>query len=463
MMFEKEIYLQRRKALMEKVGNGLVLLLGNGEIGRNYTANEYRFRQDSTFLYYTGLNHPHLVAIFDTEEHSAYLFGNDFSMEDLIWVGSHTPMKAIAASTGIHNTYSLDKVQEVLAKAVAKGRSIHFLPPYRLENSIHLQQWLQIPLQELKGKASNTLIQAVVQQRSVKQDVELAAMEEAVNLSRAIHIALMKRAKAGMKEAVLAGIAEGIARADGNGLAYFPIVTVQGQTLHNHVDQNTLKAGQMVLADVGAENTLGYAGDITRTFPVSKRFTVQQKEIYELVLEANEMAIAHIRPGVLYRDIHFMAARVLVEGLKALGLMQGDTETIVAEGAHALFMPHGLGHAIGLDVHDMEDLGEEFVGYTTDIQRSKQFGAAYLRFAKALQVGYTLTVEPGIYFIPALIDSWQKERKFAQFINYQQLQGYRNFTGIRIEDDILVTSEGCRVLGNPIPKTIKEVEALRGG
>ena len=460
-MFSKEIYLQRRKTLMEKVGNGIILLLGNGEVGRNYKANEYRFRQDSIFLYYTGLENPHVAAILDADSHITHFFGHDSSMDDVIWTGNETSLKTLAAKTGIHNTYPFGHIASMLQQAIAQGRKIHFLPPYRHENSLYLHTWLGFPIVHLNEKSSITLVQAIVNQRTVKNDEELREMEVAVNISRAIHISLMQRAKAGMKEAELVGIAEGIARAAGNGLAYFPIVTVQGQILHNHYDQNTLVAGQMVLADVGAESCGCYAGDITRTFPVNQQFTTQQKEVYQIVLEANEQVIAHIRPGVTYQAMHLLAARIITEGLKALGLMKGDTDAAVAEGAHALFMPHGLGHLIGLDVHDMEDLGEDYVGYTADIVRSKQFGTAYLRFAKMLQTGYTLTVEPGIYFIPALIDKWQKERKFTSFINYDKISDYRNFTGIRIEDNVVVTSDGCRVLGNPIPKSIAAIEALR--
>jgi Xaa-Pro aminopeptidase len=286
-------------------------------------------------------------------------------------------------------------------------------------------------------------------------------MEKAVTISGQMHIAAMRGAMVGIKEAQLAGIVEGIAIGAGGDLAYPAILTVNGQTLHNHYHGNTLQSGQLILGDFGAETAMHYAGDITRTFPVDKQFTEQQKHIYQLVLQAEMAAIEALKPGVPYRDIHLMAARIMADGLKDLGLMKGDMEAAVAEGAHALFFPHGLGHMLGLDVHDMEDLGEDYVGYTDQIKRSEQFGLRSLRLGRELEAGFVLTVEPGLYFIPELIDQWQAAGKHKDFINYDKVADYRDFSGVRIEDNVLITEDGYRVLGEPIPKTVAEVEALR--
>ena len=332
------------------------------------------------------------------------------------------------------------------------------LPPYRMRNAQKLQTWLDIPMELAAAQASVELIRAVVAQRSIKTEVEIAEMEQAVTVSGVIHTALMRHAKAGMQEAQLAGIAKGTAVGMNGDLAYPPIVTVNGQTLHNHHHHHILQSGQLVLVDAGAETHMRYAGDITRTFPVDGKFTQQQKEIYEIVLDAEMSVIRMLKAGIAYRDMHILAAARIVEGLKGIGLMRGDTNEAVAAGAHALFFPHGLGHHIGLDVHDMEDLGEDYVGYDAHIRRSTQFGTAYLRLGKRLEAGNVITVEPGIYFIPELIDRWQHEGKFTNFINYNALEAYRDFSGIRIEDDVLITAKGNRVLGEPIPKTVAEVE-----
>jgi Xaa-Pro aminopeptidase len=460
-MLSKGLYLQRRKQLMEQIGEGLIVLMGNEEVGMNYAANTYPFRQDSSFLYFVGLNQPNLTAIIDVEAYKTHLFGNDFIMEDIIWMGEQSSIKELAAQVGIHNCADHQQVAAVIQQAKQANRTIHFLPPYRLRNAQKLSAWLDIPLDTIDSHVSQKLVKAVIAQRSVKTAEEIAEMEKALNYSKIIHETLMQRAKAGMKEAALAGMAQGIALAMEGNLAYPPIVTVHGQTLHNHYYGNTLQSGQLLLVDVGADVASHYASDITRTFPVDTTFSNQQKEIYEIVLQANTAVIAQLKPNVAYRDMHFLAAKIIVEGLTALGLMKGNADEAVAAGAHALFMPHGLGHLIGLDVHDMEDLGEDYVGYDANQQRSEQFGTAYLRLAKKMLSGYTLTVEPGIYFIPQLINQFQQERKFTNFIEYAKLDKYQTFGGIRIEDNVLITNDGCRVLGEPIAKTVAEIEALR--
>ncbi|RMG85118.1 MAG: aminopeptidase P family protein [Bacteroidetes bacterium] len=462
-MFSTQTYVNRRKILKEKLESGLVLFPGNNEVGMNYGANPYHFRQDSNFLYYIGIDHPGMAAVLDLDEGTDTLFGDDLSIDDIVWMGEQPTLSEWAAKTGIEHTQPSARLGEVVKKAVADGRTVHYLPPYRDDVRIKLYQWLGIPFEALKARASEAFIRAVVAQRSHKSEEEIAEMEKAVAITRAMHVAAMKAARPGMTEANLTGIVHGIAVSMGGELSYPAILTKDGQTLHNHFHGNVLEEGQMVLGDFGAETAMHYAGDITRTFPVSPQFSTRQKEIYQIVLDAENDAIAALRPGVPYKDIHLAAARQMTEGLKSLGLMKGDPDEAVAAGAHALFFPHGLGHMIGLDVHDMEDLGEDFVGYSDTITRSDQFGTAYLRLGRQLEPGFVLTVEPGIYFIPQLIDLWASEGKFKDFIDYDRVNTWRDFGGIRIEDNVLITNTGHRVLGPAIPKTIEEVEAIRKG
>lgn len=460
-MFPTKTYIKRRQQLIKKVNSGLILLMGNEESSMNYTDNHYHFRQDSNFLYFLGLDMPSLTGIIDIDNNETILFGNELTIDDIIWTGPQTFLKELAAQVGVKTVKPTNTIASHLKKAKKSGRQIHFLPPYRSENKLKLSDWLGIQVRGLCSLVSIPLVKAVIDLASIKSAEEVAEMEKAVNITRKMHIGAMIYAQAGMTEAEVTGKVHGIAVSGGGNLSYPIILTVNGQTLHNHSHSNILKKGQLVLGDFGAETAMHYAGDITRTFPVSKKFTTQQKEIYQIVLNANMACIKASKPGVLYKDVHLEAARIKVEGLKALGIMKGDTEAAVKAGAHALFFPHGLGHMIGLDVHDMEDLGEDLVGYDETVKRSDQFGLAYLRLGKALQTGFVITVEPGLYFIPELIDKWKTEKKFTDFINYNKLDAYRSFGGIRIEDDVLITKKSQRVLGNHIPKTIKEVENLR--
>jgi len=345
-----------------------------------------------------------------------------------------------------------------LSNAMKAGQEIHFLPPYRGETMIQLSQLLNKSIDEIKNGASVELIKAVVKLKEVKDEYEIAEIEKAVGIAYLMHTTSMKMAMPGMVEQEIAGTIEGISLALGGPVSFPIILSMDGQTLHNHYHGNVLEKGRMMVTDAGAETQLHYASDITRTVPVGGKFNARQAEIYQIVLDTNVKAIENIKPGVHYRDIHFLAARVIVDGLKQADLMKGDTETAVAAGAHTLFMPHGLGHMMGMDVHDMEGLGEDYVGYDETVSRSGQFGTAYLRLAKPLKPGFVLTVEPGIYFIPALIDKFRSEGKFTDFINYDKVETYKDFGGIRIEDDVLVTENGNRVLGKHIPKTIEEVE-----
>ena len=356
-------------------------------------------------------------------------------------------------------TAALNDLSAALQEALQKGRTVHFLPPYRPETLLKLGKLLGIKPEEAKAKASLALLKGVVAQRSAKSDEEVGEIETALKTTAKMYDAAMRMAQPGIWEKDIAGRVDGLAITGGVGTAFPTILTRNGQILHNHEHANRLKKGDLLVVDAGAESPLHYAADITRTIPIGGKFSGRQLEVYDIVLASQEAAIKAIRPGIKYRDIHLQTARIIAGGLKGIGLMKGDIEEAVLQGAHALFFPHGLGHMLGLDVHDMEDLGEQYVGYDETIQRSQQFGLAYLRMAKDLRPGYVMTVEPGIYFIPALIDLWRTEGKFLDFIAYDKLESYRDFGGIRIEDDVLVTKDGRRVLGRPIPKKPDKIAA----
>lgn len=459
-MFKKETYIQRRNRLQKDLGSGLVIFLGNNYVGMNYAANTYPFRQDSNFLYFFGLDKAGMAASIDIDKNEAILYGHNATIDDIVWEGQVPSMSALAEKCGMEKTAAPQELERTIQQAKEKGQQIHFLPPYRHDNMIRLANMLDISVEQLKTKASVDLIKAVAAQRSIKTAEEIAEMEDAVNITGQMHVAVMKGARAGVKEAELAGLAQSIAYGKGMGLAYPVILSKDGQTLHNHYHGNILQEGQLVLGDFGAQNRMYYAGDITRTMPVSGHFTQKQKEIYEIVLKAEVDSIKACKAGVKYKDIHLGAAEIIATGLKNLGLMKGNPAEAVQAGAHALFFPHGLGHHIGLDVHDMEDLGENHIGYDEETSRSEQFGTKYLRLGKELQSGNVITVEPGIYFIPELIDKWNQEKQHTDFINYEALESYRDFGGIRIEDNILIEENGSKILGEAIPKSVEELEAL---
>ena len=456
-MFSAQTYIERRNALKRSVGSGLILIMGNEEAPMNYRDNTFRYRQDSNFLYFFGISLTGLSAIIDVDSGEEIIFGNEFTIDDIIWVGPQPTLAEQARRVGVYRT----EMPTNISKRLKNTQKIHFTPPYRYDNILRLSEWLGIPSAQLKEKASVELIKAIVAIRSIKTDEEIVQMEDAVNISRKMHITAMQLTAAGKREYEIVAAIHGKALEGGGDLAYPIIFSINGQTLHNHYHGNTMINGRLVINDSGAENGMFYAGDITRTFPVSKRFTEKQKEIYEIVLRMEVDSIAALRPSVMYKEIHLSANRILLEGMKDLGFLNGNIDEMLAEGVQGLFMPHGLGHAIGLDVHDMEDLGEQYVGYRDGLERSTQLGLKSLRLAKELEVGNVLTVEPGIYFIPELIDKWKSESKFTNFINYVKLESYRDFGGVRIEDNCLVTSEGSKTLGKPIPKTVEEVEALR--
>ncbi|MCJ7679193.1 MAG: aminopeptidase P family protein [Candidatus Aminicenantes bacterium] len=458
-MFDPKIYKERRSTLRRTIKSGIAVFIGNEEMPMNYPANPYHYRQDSTFLYYFGLAQPGLAGIVDADENTDILFGDDLDIDDIIWMGDQPRMTDRGALAGLSIVRPAVDFSAVIKNAASAGRPVHFLPPYRADIVFRLSDLLNIPPAEVKGSASTTLIKAVVAQRSFKIDEEVAEIEAALDITFAMYAAALKAIKPGRYEKEVVGALEAPILSAGCLPAFPTILTVNGQILHNHHHGNRMDKGRLLVVDSGSESPGNYASDITRTFPVSGTYTSKQKEIYAIVLEAQMKAINSVRPGELYRDSHLLAARTIADGLKDIGLMKGNMAAAVEQGAHALFFPHGLGHHMGLDVHDMEDLGENHVGYDDTIERSNQFGLAYLRMAKELKPGYVLTVEPGIYFIPALIDLWKSEKKFTEYINYDKLDAYRDFGGARIEDDILVTESGCRVLGKPIPKMIKDIEA----
>jgi len=457
-MFDKKVYQTRRDKLCQRMKSGLLLFLGNNESPMNYPANPYRYRQDSTFLYFFGLSHPGLAAVIDIDEGRQTIFGNDLDLDDIIWMGPQPALKSRCAKVGINETRPLAKLEETIKIARQNGRQIRFLPPYRPENTLQLEKLLGIQHDAIKSYASPDFVKAVIALRSLKSREEIAEIERALSTTAAMYREAMAMTRPGIFERDIAGKMEGLALAGGGQMAFPAIVTVHGETLHNHYHGNMLKKGDLLLIDSGCETESGYASDITRTIPVGGKFSSQQKEIYETVLDMQLTAIAMIKPGVSYRAIHLKTCDILVRHFKELGLMKGDVGAAVAAGAHALFFPHGLGHMMGLDVHDMEDLGENDVGYDEKTKRSEQFGLASLRLAKPLAPGYVLTVEPGIYFIPALIDQWQAGKKAASFIDYAAVEKFRKFGGMRIEDNVLVTAKGVQVLGKPIPKQTAAVE-----
>ncbi len=462
-MFEKQVYVERRLKLRKKIKSGLVLILGNTESPMNYRSNTYRFRQDSNFLYFFGLDIPGLVGVIDIEDGKDCLYGTDFEIDDVIWMGPQPTLKELGERVGILSTHPLKELSSTINRAIRHGRKIHFLPPYRAENILLLEQLLGISQSMVKTYASVELIKAIVSLRSIKEDVEIAEIEKACAVGYQMHVTAMKMSKPGITEQAITGAIEGVAIAHGY-MPSFPIILSQnGETLHNHDHSQTLTSGRLLLVDSGAEIDSHYASDFTRTIPVDGRFTERQKEIYNIVLAANNKAIEMAKPGIPYIDVHRASARVIAEGLINLGLMKGNPDEAVANGAHALFFPHGLGHMMGLDVHDMEDLGENFVGYDDEISRADQFGIAYLRLGRRLQKGFVITVEPGIYFIPALIQKWKSEKINESFINYPAVEAYIGFGGIRIEDDILITENGSRIIGKRVPVTVNEIEETMRG
>ena len=452
-MFSKETYMMRRKQLMKDVKRGVILILGNSDSPFNYPANTYSFRQDSTFRYFFAHDLQNLVGVIDIDEGKEYLFGEDVDMDDIIWTGPVPSIHDRALEVGVENSGSISDLRKFMDAVVFAGRKVHFVPPYRAENVNFISELLHIDRHYVKAYVSVELIAACVKQRSIKSEEEIAEIEKAIATAYNMHTTMMKMAaKEGTYEYEIAGRMEGEALAGGGPVSFPIILTTHGEILHGHDHSLQIKKGRMIVSDAGCENPQGYCSDITRSVPVGGKFSSRQKDIYEAVLAAQTLVPSLIAPGVKYSDIHIAAVSRLASALKELGLMKGNLQDAVAQGAKGMFMPHGLGHMMGLDVHDMENYGEK------KNVRSTQFGLASLRLGRELQEGFVLTNEPGCYFIPELIDKWRAEGKCKDYIDYDKVEQYKDFGGIRIEDDLLVTKNGCRLLGKYIPKTVAEIE-----
>lgn len=463
MLFSQQTYIQRRQELRNLVGDGIILLLGNNDSPMNYPANAYKFRQDSTFLYFTGQHRDGLALVIDCNTGEETFVGDEIDIDDIVWYGSVTSVKEMAEETGISTVRPMAALAEICDAAKAQGRKVHFLSPYRHDHMIQLMDLLGIHPSKQKAEASLDLIHAVVKLRTVKSAEEIAELERASLIGYEMHTTAMKLAvQPGMSESYIGGILDGIAASKGAIVSFQSIVSMHGEILHGYPSPAALEPGRLLLCDAGAETREHYCSDHTRTTPISGRFTQKQKEIYDIVVECHDLALTHAKPGVKYFDVHLDVCRLMTERLKELGLMKGDTEEAVQAGAHALFLPHGLGHMMGMDVHDMEGLGQIYVGFDEETRPNlDQFGTNCLRFGRRLDVGHVVTDEPGIYFIPDLIDLWQKEGTNAAFLNFDKINQYRDFGGIRIEDDVLITPDGCRFLGDKrIPYHTDEVEAF---
>jgi Xaa-Pro aminopeptidase len=452
-------YRNRRQRLREAVPSGEILIVGSLPISRNYADSHLPFRQDSSFLYFAGVSSPGLALVID-ERGDATLYGPTPHPDDVVWFGPHPGLSDMAAAAGADAHGSIEQLAARLGAAREGGRRIHYLPPYRADRRIQLCRLLGADLEAVDAGVSSELVRAVVDQRSVKTQDEVAELEDALAVTAEMYRAALERARPGATEAEVAAALQAPAYARQRQPAFPPIVTVRGEVLHNESYPNTLAAGDLLLIDAGAESAGGYAADITRTYPVAGRFEPEQRDIYEVVLASQLAAIAAASPETTNRAVHLVAARTIASGLKEIGLMRGDVDAAVEAGAHALFFPHGIGHMLGLDSHDMEDLGD-VVGYEAGDSRSSQFGLCYLRLARRLQPGFVITVEPGVYFIPAVIDRWRREGRHADFIRYDRVQAFRAFGGVRIEDDVLITETGSRVLGPGIPKSVEELEEMR--
>ena len=447
-MFSKETYVRRRSELKKLVGNGLIILFGNNEAPANYPANTYSpMRQDSSFLYYFGQHRDGLVGVIDIDSDTELLLGDDIDVEDIVWMGFTPSVADLAAEVGITKTAPMKELKAICDKAIAQKQTIHFLPPYRHDTKIQIMDLLGIHPSQQKERASLQLIKAVVKMRSTKEPQEIAAIERACDVGYAMHTTAQLLIRPGVTERFIGGQVDGIARSLAQGVSFATIFTQHGEIMHGSPSDNCLEAGRLALCDAGCELD-DYCSDNTRTMPVNGKFTQRQKEIYSIVEACHDYVLEVAKPGVKYADVHFAVCRLMTERLKELGLMKGDTDEAVAAGAHAMFLPHGLGHMMGMDVHDMEGLGQIYVGFDEETRPNlEQFGTNCLRMGRKLQEGFVITDEPGIYFIPALIDDWKQSGHCKEFINFDLLETYKDFGGVRIEDDILITSDGCRFLG----------------
>ena len=461
-MFKKEVYISRRAELKKLVNSGIIILFGNNESPCNYPNNGYYpFRQDSSFLYYFGQRRDGLVGVIDIDNDSEMMIGDDIDIEDIVWYGSVDSVKELAAQVGVTKTSPMKELENICNEATRQKRTIHFLPPYRHDTKIQIMDLLGIHPSKQKEAASVELIKAIVKMRQCKTDIEIAEIEKACAIGYQMHTHAMRLTKPGLTEKYIGGQVDGMAHSLGEHESFATIFTQHGEIMHGNPSYNILESGRLALCDAGAENREGYCSDNTRTYPVNGKFTQRQLDIYSIVEACHDYALEVAKPGVFYYDVHMNVCRLMTEKLKELGLMKGDTEEAVQAGAHAMFLPHGLGHMMGMDVNDMEGLGQNDVGFDEEIQPSTQFGTNALRCGKRLQEGFVMTDEPGIYFIPALIDDWRAQGLHKDFINYDLLETYKDFGGIRLEDDILITKDGCRFLGKDlIPYHPKDVEAF---
>ena len=461
-MFSKDTYIQRRQELKKLVKSGVVLIFGNNNSPCNFPNNGYYpFRQDSSFLYYFGQQRDGLVGVIDIDNDIETLIGDDIDIEDIVWYGSVESVHDLAEQVGIHNTAPMKSLKTICNDAMSKKRKIHFLPPYRYDIKLQIFDLLGIHPNQQKEEASMELIQAVVKMRSTKTPEEIEELERAAVIGYKMHTTAMKLTRPGVTEKFVGGQVDGIANSYGAMVSFPTIFTQHGEIMHGNPSMNVLEAGRLALCDAGAETINNYCSDNTRTMPVSGKFTQRQLEIYSIVEACHDYTLEVAKPGVKYADVHFAVCRLMFDKLKELGLAKGDTEEAVKAGAHAMFLPHGLGHMMGMDVHDMEGLGQVYVGFDEETRPSTQFGTNALRFGRRLEVGHVITDEPGIYFIPDLIDDWQKNGTNAEFLNFDKINEYRDFGGVRIEDDVLITPDGCRFLGKErIPYHTDEVEAF---
>ena len=460
MLFDKQTYMERRRTLRERIGSGLILLMGNNDSPVNYPANGYKFRQDSSFLYYFGLHRDGLVGVIDADEGQEWLIGNDIDIEDIVWFGQVDSVADMARQAGVAQSAPMKELQVLVDKARKQGRKIHFLPPYRHDLMIQLMDLTGIHPSRQREEASVELIKAVIDQRAVKSAAEVEEIERACAIGYEMHTTAMRMCRPGVTEQEIAGRISGIASSKGCIVSFPSILSMHGEIMHGYPSPAPLEAGRLMLCDCGAETNENYCSDNTRTTPISGHFDQRQREIYQIVVDCHDHALKLAAPGVKWWDVHFGVARLMTERLKDLGLMKGDTEEAVQAGAHAMFFPHGLGHMMGMDVHDMEGLGQTYVGFDDEVRPNlEQFGTNCLRCGRRLQEGWVMTDEPGIYFIPALIDDWRSKGHCKDFLCFDKIETYKDFGGIRLEDDILITKDGCRMLGKQIiPYKLEDVE-----
>lgn len=459
-MFSKETYVGRRAELKRLVKSGIILLFGNNESPVNYPSNGYYpFRQDSSFLYYFGINRDGLVGVIDIDENTETIIGNDIDIEDIVWIGYVDSVKDLAASVGVDKTAPMKQLQVICNEALRQHRQIHFLPPYRYDTKLQIFDLLGIHPNQQKEAASLELIKAVVKMRSKKEQQEIDEIEDACSTGYKMHTTAMRLTKPGLTEKYVGGQVDGVAHSYGAMVSFATIFTQHGEIMHGIPRWDELQSGRLVLCDAGAENRNNYCSDNTRTYPVNGKFTQRQLEVYSIVEACHDYVLDVAKPGVKYKDVHLAVCRLMTERLKELGLMKGDVDEAVNAGAHAMFLPHGLGHMMGMDVHDMEGLGQVYVGFDDETRPSTQFGTNALRMGRRLEEGFVVTDEPGIYIIPDLIDDWKAKGLHKDFINYDVLETYKDFGGIRIEDDVLITADGCRFLGKErIPYHPKDIE-----